>query len=57
MMDREKMLKWQTEREEADKSWRSKQEWRIVWMAIIFSFPLGSVIGVILTLLLSKGGS
>ena len=55
MIDREARLKWQAEREEADKKWRAKQEWRLVIMggiiAGIFTL-LGAGIGVFLTILL-----
>lgn len=55
MIDREARLRWQTEREEADKKWRSKQEWRLVIMggiiAGVFTL-LGTGIGVFLTIFL-----
>ena len=54
MMDREAMLKWQDEREEADRNWReqqekwhSREEWRrYIFMAIITVMAV--IIGVIL---------
>jgi hypothetical protein len=48
MIDREAMLKWQAEREEADRKWRSRQDWRLVIIAGIFT-----ILGAILAALLS----
>ena len=39
MMDREKMLKWQAEREDKDREWRTKQEQireKQEWLRYIF---------------------
>ena len=47
MMDREKMLEWQLEREEADRKWRSKQDWKLIIIAGIFTM-LGAIIGTII---------
>ena len=51
MIDRERMTKWQTEREEADRKWRSKQQWKLVVVAGIFT-----LLGVLITWLLTRGG-
>ena len=37
MMDREKMLKWQEEREGADRRWRSRQDLKLVLIAGCFT--------------------
>jgi len=50
MLDREKMLKWQADREDADRKWRSKQAWKFVIIAGIFTI-LGAIIGAILSLI------
>lgn len=51
MMDREKMQKWQMEREEADRKWRSKEQWQLVIVAGIFT-----LLGAIIAWLLTRGG-
>ncbi|HEY4712449.1 MAG TPA: hypothetical protein VIH69_07265 [Dehalococcoidia bacterium] len=51
MMDRERMQKWQTEREEADRKWRSKEQWQLVIVAGIFT-----LLGAIIAWLLTRGG-
>jgi hypothetical protein len=43
MLDRKEMLKWQAEREDADRKWRSKQEWNFVIIAGGFTL-LGAMI-------------
>ncbi len=48
MMDRERMQKWQMEREEADRKWRSKEQWQLVIVAGIFTL-LGAIIAWLLT--------
>ncbi len=50
MIDREKMMKWQAEREEADKEWRGKQQWKLVIVAGVFT-----LLGALITWLLTKG--
>jgi hypothetical protein len=51
MMDRERMQKWQMEREEADRKWRSKEQWQLVIVAGIFT-----LLGAIIAWLLTRGG-
>ncbi len=51
MMDRQWMQRHQDEREDADKKWRSKQDWKLLFVAGLFTL-LGSVI----TWLLTRGG-
>jgi hypothetical protein len=47
MIDREARLKWQAEREEADRKWRSKEEWRSnIFQAVIAIVAI--ILGVIL---------
>ncbi len=50
MLDREKMLKWQADREDADRKWKSRQEWNFVIMAGMFTI-LGAIIAAIFSLL------
>ena len=47
MIDRERMLKWQIEREDADRKWRTKQQWFMVLVAGIFT-----IIGAVIVLLI-----
>ena len=49
MMDRELMFKWQAEREEADRKWRAKQDWRLVFIAGIFTI-LGAIVAAFISL-------
>ena len=49
MSDREKMLKWQSDREDADRKWKSSQERKFAIMAGIFTI-LGAIIGAIVSL-------
>ncbi len=44
MLDRTQMLKWQTEREEADRKWQAQQQVRLAVIAGIF-VVLGAIIG------------
>lgn len=56
MLDREAMLKWQTQREDDDKKWRSGQEWRLVVIGGIIAGAftiLGGAIGAFITIWLS----
>lgn len=48
MMDREARLKWQAEREDADKKWRARQDWRLVIIAGIFTI-LGAILAAFLS--------
>lgn len=51
MMDREKMLKWQAEREESDRKWRSAQEWKLVIVAGIFTLIGGVIVALVIKIL------
>ena len=57
MLDRDRLLKWQAEREEADRKWHSYEEHRnIITNAVlagIFTF-IGAGIGALITWLLSR---
>ncbi len=46
MLDRKEMLKWQAEREESDRKWRTRQQWFMVIVAGIFTI-LGVIIGIL----------
>jgi len=50
MLDREKMLKWQAEREDADRAWRERQEKKLIFIAGGFTI-LGAVIGGVIGLI------
>lgn len=50
ILDRQFMLKWQAGREDADKKWRTRQQWFMVIVAGIFTI-LGGIIGVVITLI------
>ena len=52
MIDRQAMLKWQTEREDIDKKWQIQQRWFMVVVAGIFTI-IGGVIGAIIVLVTS----
>ena len=59
MIDRENMLKWQSEREDADKKWRSTQERYLVKVAgtyAIIAGIIGAAIGAVIAWLLTRGG-
>jgi hypothetical protein len=48
MMDRKEMLEWQAKREEADREWRSKEEWKRNWFmagVAIVAVILGIILG------------
>ena len=47
MVDRDKMLKLQNDREVADRKWRDKQDKKLVIIAGIFTF-LGAIIGALI---------
>ncbi len=49
-IDREKMLKWQVNREDADRKWREKQDKKLVIIAGGFTI-LGALIGALIALL------
>lgn len=53
MVDREARLKWQEEREEADRKWQAHQQRFLALIAGLFTI-LGGAIGVLLTILLSN---
>ncbi len=60
MMDREKMLKWQTDREDKDKEWQRGQNRQMVILGAIIGGIFGlitTVLGIVLTYLLTHGGS
>jgi hypothetical protein len=46
MLDRQEMLKWQADREDADRKWRTRQRWYMVIIAGIFTI-LGGVIALL----------
>jgi hypothetical protein len=50
MLDRQEMLKWQADREDADRKWRTRQQWVMVIVAGIFTI-LGAILGGIIVLL------
>ena len=57
MIDREKMLKWQSEREDADKKWRSGQERYLARVAGIYAISagiIGAAIGAVIAWLLTR---
>jgi hypothetical protein len=52
MIDRQAMLKYQAEREDADRKWQTKQLWFMAIVAGIFTI-IGGVIGAVIAILLS----
>ena len=48
MLDREKLMEWQKEREEDDRKWHRKEQWQLVIVAGIFTL-LGVIITWVLT--------
>jgi hypothetical protein len=58
MIDRDKMLKWQADREDADKKWQTKQLWMMAIIAGVFTI-LGGVIAAVISILpslINRGG-
>lgn len=52
MLDRGRMLKWQADREDADRKWRTSQQWFMVIVAGIFTV-IGGICGAVIALIAS----
>jgi hypothetical protein len=53
MIDREAMMRWQSQREDADRKWMTRQQWFMVIVAGIFTV-LGGIIALVITLIVNR---